>query len=202
MLMKSNTWSFRLTKLIVITSIVFGGAQLAHASDEFTSEMSATVVKADFSDVNISVETVEKGYEVTVDVLNSGTLDAENVRVGILSSSELNVGETQHEVGILEHSTQEADRLLLWDIEKIEMGETQSLVVQYEQEAFMGEIPFFSVSVSLSVSVPVIRIVAAESYSQRNAEIATPVDYLRSFVDIQLEKFVNWFESLWSRWFE
>lgn len=124
-----------------------------------TSGVSVTVAKAEFQTSTVSVETQGEQFQVTVDLVNSGDLQAKTVSVFVLFPDTLSYEHSEQQSGTITTQGSALGQFIEWKIDDVAAKSAHQLILTFSpSEITESRIETsFSISIVSPVSIPIIR---------------------------------------------
>lgn len=179
--------------IAIITSLFIMHPWFVLAATE-TAGVSATVAKAEFQTSTVSVESQEGSYRLTIDLVNSGYLEAKTVSVFVLFPDVLSYQKGTQQDGTITTQGSTLGQFIEWELQDVAAKSAHQLILTFSpSEITESRIETsFSISIVSPVSIPIIRKVTIGADSDSFGE---KPDRLQKFINayaIRYFSFKRW----------
>lgn len=183
-------------RIIMLIAIVYlTNPWIVFAATE-TTGLSATVAKAEFQTSTVSVETQGERYQLTVDLINSGDLEANTVSVFVLYPDTFSYEEGIQQTGTITTQGSSLGQFIEWEMKDVAAKSEHQLRLTFLTDdtfASSSEISF-SVSIVSPVSIPLIRKVTIGADTDSFGENS---DRLQKFINAYAIRYYSFKRWIW-----
>ncbi len=179
---------------LVLSVIFFLAVPFSVFAVSQPSGISAVVAKAQFETSQISIQESEGVYQLAVDLVNSGDLEAQSVSVFVLYPDTMSYLQALQSAGTIITHGSSLGQFVEWQLAPVDAKESNELVLTFESSDAMLLMTerSFSVSIVSPVSVPLIKKVTIGADSDTFNKDPDPFQRFLNACYIRYVSFKRW----------
>lgn len=181
---------------VIVIAILFLASPWVVFSATETSGVSATVAKAEFQTSRVFVEQEGVSYRLTIDLANSGDLEAKTVSVFVLYPNALSYEDGIHQTGTITTQGSSLGQFIEWKLEDMEAKSEHQLTLTFltNDTSTSSSETSFSISIVSPMSIPIIRKVTIGADTDSFGE---KPDRLQKFINAYAIRYFSFKRWIW-----